>query len=98
MVILEAVFDLDNEEIVIERDDNEKIVKDENGNKIIYTLKESAYNFLSGRDGSLFPICKGIGVNARAIIKSLNKLGPDMLKKVCLNSISKEGECDTSQL
>jgi len=98
MVILEAVFDLDSEEVVIERDDNEKIVRDEKGNKVVYKLRDSAYNFLSGKDQALHWICRGIGVNARAITKSLKKLGPEVLKQEFLNSISKEGERDTSQL
>ena len=90
-VILEAVFDLDEDEEEILRDDDGKIVHDAKGNRIMYRKSDDAYKFLSGQDRSLYYICNAIGVNAKQIIKDLQRLGRKELKRVFLENLAQRG-------
>lgn len=84
MTILEAVNDLDDDRVQVLRDDENKVVHDRRGKKIYFTVKEEAYNFLSGKTKSLYYICKAIGLNASAITQSLKRYGAEGLKRTFL--------------
>lgn len=90
-VILEAVFDLDNDNEILLRDDDGKIVCDAQGNRIITKLSDEAHRFLSGQDHSLYYICNAIGVNAKQIVKDLQRLGRKELKRVFLENLAQRG-------
>ena len=90
-VILEAVFDLDEDEEEILRDDDGKIVHDAKGNRIMYRKSDDAYKFLSGKDRSLYYICNAIGVNAKQIINDLERLGRKELKRRFLENLTNRG-------
>jgi hypothetical protein len=90
-VILEAVFDLDNDEEEILRDDDGKMLFDTQGNRIMIKLSDEAHKFLSGQDRSLYYICNAIGVNAKQIINDLKRLGRKELKRVFLQNLAQRG-------
>lgn len=90
-VILEAVFDLDNDEEEILRDDDGKMLFDTQGNRIMIKLSDEAHKFLSGQDHSLYYICNAIGVNAKQIINDLKRLGRKELKRVFLQNLAQRG-------
>jgi hypothetical protein len=91
-VILEAVFDLDQDEKKILRDDDGRIVLDAQGNRIMYSKSEDAYKFLSGQDRSLYYLCNAIGVNAKQIVNDLKRLGPKELKRIFLANLTNRGK------
>ena len=97
-VIFRAVFDLDNEEEEILRDDDEELCYDQNDKKIRYKIKDTALHFLSGKDRALKRICDAIGVNAQKIIDDINRLGPIEFKRLLISRLTQGDNSATNQL
>ena len=89
------MFDLDNEEEEILRDDDGELCLDQNDKKIRYKVKDTALHFLSGKDRALKRICEAIGVNAQKIIDDINRLGPVEFKRCLIANLTNRGNNDT---
>lgn len=82
-VIFDAILKLDSTKEFFLTDENDNyILRD--GSPIRQTEGEEAQEFLSGRSGALWPICKLLDLNANIIIQDYKKLGPAKIKEKML--------------
>jgi hypothetical protein len=89
-VIFDAILKLDSQEEFLLVDENDNKILDSEGRSIKKTEAEEAQEFLSGKTGALWTICKMLDINANVIVKDFKKYGPLEIKNKMLAYLSGE--------